>query len=78
MGRKHRVLIHNEFYHVVCRGNRRDPLFLHASDFQAFHHILQQLHEDTPFEIAAYCLMTNIIIFKFDLKILPYQDSWQS
>ena len=43
----------------VCRGNRRDPLFRNASDFQAFLHILNQLHEVYPFEMASYCLMNN-------------------
>ncbi|SEN89335.1 REP element-mobilizing transposase RayT [Mesobacillus persicus] len=59
MGRVKRTFIPNQFYHVVCRGNRRDPLFRNTTDFQAFLHILQQLHEKYPFEIASYCLMTN-------------------
>ena len=59
MGRAKRTFIPNRFYHVVCRGNRRDPLFRNTSDFQAFLHILQQLHQKYPFEIASYCFMTN-------------------
>jgi REP element-mobilizing transposase RayT len=41
------------------RGNRRDPLFRSAIDFHAFLHILHQLHQKIPFELASYCLMTN-------------------
>ncbi|WP_042375082.1 REP-associated tyrosine transposase [Neobacillus jeddahensis] len=59
MSRKKRIWIPNRFYHIICRGNRRDPLFRNASDFQAFLHIFDQLHEKTPFEMASYCLMTN-------------------
>ncbi len=59
MGRAKRIFIPNRFYHVVCRGNRRDPLFRNTTDFQAFLHILQQVHEKYPIEIASYCLMTN-------------------
>lgn len=59
MGRKKRIFIPNYYYHIVCRGNRRDPLFRNATDFEAFLHILQQLHEKHSFEIASYCLMTN-------------------
>ncbi|WML58632.1 transposase [Neobacillus sp. PS2-9] len=59
MSREKRVWINYRFYHIVCRGNRRDPLFRNASDFEAFLHILHQLHKKYPFEIAAYCLMTN-------------------
>ena len=47
------------FYHIISRGNRRDPLFRAASDFKAFLHILHQLHENIPFELVSYCLMTN-------------------
>lgn len=59
MPRPKRIWIPHLFYHIVCRGNRRDPLFLSTSDFQAFFHILHQLHEKISFELASYCLMTN-------------------
>ncbi|MFK2825560.1 transposase [Bacillus sp. B190/17] len=59
MARKKRIWIPHRFYHIVCRGNRRDPLFRHANDFQAFFHILNQLYDKYPFELASYCLMTN-------------------
>ncbi|MCC3359166.1 transposase [Bacillus sp. REN16] len=56
---KKRIFIPGQFYHIVCRGNRRDPLFRNASDFEAFLHIIQQLYEKKPFEMASYCLMNN-------------------
>ncbi|RKQ34250.1 REP-associated tyrosine transposase [Oceanobacillus halophilus] len=56
---KKRIYIPGRYYHIVSRGNRRDPLFRNASDFQAFLHILKQLNEKYPFEIASYCLMNN-------------------
>lgn len=59
MPRKKRVWIPGRYYHIVCRGNRRDPLFWDFEDFKAFLHILNQLHEEIPFEIASYCFMTN-------------------
>ncbi|AGK55906.1 REP-associated tyrosine transposase [Bacillus sp. 1NLA3E] len=59
MSRKKRIWVPNRYYHIVCRGNRRDPLFRNATDFQAFLHILHQLYEKTSFEIVSYCLMTN-------------------
>ncbi|HWL27068.1 MAG TPA: transposase [Ureibacillus sp.] len=59
MPRPKRIWIPNRFYHIVCRGNRRDPLFCSAADFEAFLHILHQVHEKSPFELASYCLMTN-------------------
>ncbi|MBB6453669.1 REP element-mobilizing transposase RayT [Salirhabdus euzebyi] len=59
MGRKLRTWIPEYFYHIVCRGIRRDALFKDTHDFQTFLYILQKVHENTPFEIASYCLMTN-------------------
>ncbi|WP_228460252.1 transposase [Cytobacillus dafuensis] len=69
MARKPRIWIPNHFYHVVCRGNRRDPLFRNTTDFFAFFHILQQLYEKTPFELASYYLMTN----HFHLQLRPHE-----
>jgi putative transposase len=70
MGRQKRIWVPHRFYHIVCRGNRRDPLFKETNDFLAFLHILHQLHEKIPFEIAAYCLMTN----HFHLQLRSKQE----
>src|SRR5699024_675365 len=59
MGRKKRIWMPNSFYHVVCRGNRREALFRDDGDFKTFLHILRQIDKKTPFELASYCLMTN-------------------
>ena len=59
MGRKRRTWSADHFYHVVSRGNRRDALFKDVNDFKAFLYILDQTYEKTPFELSAYCLMTN-------------------
>ncbi|MFT8319711.1 MAG: transposase [Bacillus sp. (in: firmicutes)] len=56
---KKRIHVPEQFYHIVCRGNRRDPLFRNANDFHAFFHILHQLFEKYPFELASFCFMTN-------------------
>jgi putative transposase len=71
MGRARRIWVPHLFYHIVCRGNRRDPLFKESNDFLAFLHILEQLHEKIPFEIASYCLMTN----HFHLQLRSQQES---
>ncbi len=59
MGRIKRTWVPDAFYHIVSRGNRRDPLFQDQRDFQVFLHTLSQTHEKTPFELASYCFMTN-------------------
>jgi putative transposase len=57
--RKRRNWSPPHFYHVVSRGNRRDPLFQDEKDVAAFISILTKIHEKTAFEIASYCFMTN-------------------
>lgn len=59
MARKTRIWLPNYFYHIVCRGNRRDALFKDESDFETFLRMLEQINKKTPFELASYCLMTN-------------------
>ncbi|WP_164667814.1 transposase [Virgibacillus doumboii] len=59
MGRKRRMWIPDYYYHVVCRGNRRDALFKDDGDFKTFLFILQTVNKKTPFELSSYCLMTN-------------------
>ncbi|WP_035063660.1 transposase [Anoxybacillus ayderensis] len=71
MGRARRIWVPHLFYHIVCRGNRRDPLFKETNDFRAFLHILERLHEKIPFELASYCLMTN----HFHLQLRSQHES---
>lgn len=61
MARKKRIWHLNYFYHIVCRGNRRDALFKDARDGKIFLHMLDVIKQKTPFELASYCLMTNHI-----------------
>lgn len=71
MGRKRRVFNPNLFYHIVCRGNRRDPLFKEEQDFVEVLHMLGKIYEITPFELASYCFMTN----HFHLQLRSQKES---
>lgn len=59
MGRKQRIWLPEHFYHIVCRGNQRAPLFKDDGDFLTFLYLLKKIYEIYPFEVASYCLMTN-------------------
>ncbi|MGG1400950.1 transposase [Bacillus salipaludis] len=59
MSRKKRIYVPHLFYHIGCRGNRRESIFRDEADIDAFFHILYELHDQFHFEIASYCLMTN-------------------
>jgi putative transposase len=46
-------------YHVINRGNNRQPVFRKAADFDAFLAALGDLKRRKPFELYGYCLLGN-------------------
>lgn len=71
MNRRRRILIPHNFYHIVCRGNRRDPLFRDRNDFIEILHMLEKIHEKIPYQLVAYCFMTN----HFHLQLRSQEQS---
>ncbi|WP_227521524.1 MULTISPECIES: transposase [Bacillus] len=59
MARRKREWKPDHFYHVGCRGNRKEAIFRNRADFHAFFYILDYIYDKAPFEITSYCLMTN-------------------
>ena len=58
-------------YHVINRGNNRQPVFFNAGDFQAFLDALWELKGRKPFALYGYCLLSN----HFHLLVRPQGDS---
>jgi putative transposase len=48
-------------YHVINRGNNRQPIFFEDGDYLAFLKALGDLKERKQFELYGYCLMGNHI-----------------
>ncbi len=46
-------------YHVINRGNNRDPVFFDDGGYEAFLKALGDLRQRRPFEFYGYCLMPN-------------------
>ena len=46
-------------YHVINRGNNRQPVFRKTADFRAFLDTLAELKERKPFLLYGYCLLGN-------------------
>ena len=46
-------------YHVMSRGDRREDIFLDASDRETFLQLLGRACGKTGWEVHAYCLMSN-------------------
>jgi putative transposase len=59
MPRKLRVEYEGAIYHVMNRGDRREPIFLTDKDRELFLGTLEETCQKTGWEVHAYCLMDN-------------------
>ena len=59
MARKQREWYSGACYHIMGRGNRRSAIFKSDEDNLIFLMQLKQIMERHPFDLHAYCLMTN-------------------
>ena len=70
MPRKPRKWYKGACYHVMARGNRRTALFRSDEDYRVFIMQLVKIQKKYPFDLHAYCLMTN----HFHLEITTGDD----
>jgi putative transposase len=61
MPRPLRPIADGLIYHVINRGNNRQPVFQGEGDYLAFLKALADLKERKPFDLYGYCLMGNHI-----------------
>ena len=59
MPRKLRVEYEGAIYHVMNRGDRREPIFLDDGDRKKFLETLGEACEKTGWQVHAFCLMEN-------------------
>jgi putative transposase len=59
MARRARVFAPGLLYHVIARGNQRQPTFLRDDDYLAYLHRLTLYRERYQVSLHAYCLMPN-------------------
>jgi REP element-mobilizing transposase RayT len=59
MARPLRIQYENGYYHVTCRGNARDDIFVDDTDRNAFLELLARSAEIYQVDILAFVLMTN-------------------
>ena len=59
MARKIRIEYAGAIYHVMNRGDRREPIFKDDTDRQRFVETLGEASQKTDWEVQAYCLMGN-------------------
>jgi len=59
MARKLRIQYAGALYHVMNRGDRRDPIFEDDEDRKRFLQTLTEACQKTGWQVHAYCLMSN-------------------
>jgi REP element-mobilizing transposase RayT len=59
MARKLRLQYEGAIYHVMSRGDRREPIFQDDRDRETFLETLSQAAQKTGWQVHAYCLMSN-------------------
>lgn len=78
MPRPRRPIDDGLVYHVINRGNNRQPVFHKRGDFAAFLTALAELKERKPFELYGYCLMSNHIHLLIRPRAVPISRIVQS
>lgn len=61
MSRPPRFLLSLSYYHIMTRGNNRNTVFRHESDYLKYLELVRQLKQEHPFDLYHYCLMSNHI-----------------
>jgi len=59
MARKPRIEYENAFYHVICRGNNRQKIYLDKEDYKTFLKYLKETKDRFFLKIYGYTLMDN-------------------
>jgi len=59
MGRRPRIFAPGLVYHVIVRGNQRQPTFLSDADYRAYVERLAKYRQKHGMVLWAYCLMPN-------------------
>ncbi len=59
MGRSPRYAAPDTVYHVICRGNNRQDIFIDNHDYFKYLELWRKYKNELAFEVYAYVLMTN-------------------
>ncbi len=68
MPRKKRFLLSKSYYHIINRGNNRNPIFKCDADFLYFLELILKYKLEHSFELYQYCLMSNHVHFQIQTK----------
>ena len=71
MVNKKRIDLKGHYYHIMCRGQRKNPLFFSNEDKDHYLELLKQALKRFDFDLLAYCIMRNHI----HLMVFRNEDS---
>ena len=71
MSRRKREWYEGACYHVMGRGNRRCAIYEDLDDYYLFMEILAAVKRKFPFDLHAFCLMTNHFHLELTTKEIP-------
>lgn len=71
MARKPRVECPGALYHVIARGNNRQPIFVTQKNYQYYLNLLAKVKDELPFVLYSFCLMPNHIHLLIKTKDAP-------
>ena len=63
MGRPLRIQEPNHFFHVMNRGNNKQPLFFHEKDYLEYLRLIRRFKEKFSIKLYHYVLMPNHVHF---------------
>src|SRR4051794_10669059 len=61
----------NGYFHIIVRGNNRQNIFNGRKDVNEYFRILNFVYFKFPYELYAYCIMTNHVHFLLKSPIVP-------
>ena len=71
MVRKNRGWHPKGYFHIIVRGNNRQNIFNSKEDFQEYFKVLNYVNDRSPFELYAYCIMTNHAHLLMRSRLVP-------
>jgi len=77
MARKPRVHFENALYHVICRGNNKEKIFMNEEDKKEYLDIIKRYKMKYNFKIYAYCLLDNHAHMLIEVEDTPLSKIMQ-
>jgi putative transposase len=68
MPRTARVTLKNAYYHIITRGNQRQPVFTDHRDYRKYLFLLAKYKKQFQFKLYCFCLMPNHVHLIIEVK----------